>query len=146
MKHLIKLLGARIISRLRTKWRKDEPLGRFRAQVLFQRIPLKKKRDKETSWEAITEESRLTIIFDGVILQQEAEIMQNLVHGILKTGGYRIMMDLSKVPVISKRGIDALMTIRKQSQIQGCKVEIKRIHPVVRLTLEEQGLDKFFNL
>lgn len=90
------------------------------------------------------EDMIITITLEGVILQQEAATMQRIFNAVLITEFTKLILDLSDVLTISQRGIEALLGFRSKSKKQGRELEIHGIHPIVRRTLEEQGVDKAF--
>ncbi len=110
--------------------------GRFRIELVFARSQKKKKKQEKVV--------RLTL--EGVILQQEAAIVQKCFEAVWSASFNKLILNLSMVPVISQRGINALLRLRNKLKKQGRKLEIHGLLPTVRLTLEELGLNKAFVL
>jgi anti-anti-sigma factor len=104
--------------------------GRFRIELIFTRSP-----------------AVVRVTLQGVILQQEAAIVQKCFDAVLSAPlEGKLILDLAGVPVISQRGIAALVRLRKKLKKQGRELEIHRLRPIVRLALEELGLSKTFVL
>ncbi|HEX9653317.1 MAG TPA: STAS domain-containing protein, partial [bacterium] len=65
---------------------------------------------------------------------------------VLDTSFSRLVLDISKVPTISQRGIEALLGFRNKSKKRDLEIEIHGIHPIVSQTLKELGLEKAFKI
>jgi anti-anti-sigma factor len=105
--------------------------GRFRIELVFARSPSKV----------------VSVTLEGVILQQEAAIVQKCFDAVLSDPlAGKLILDLSSVPVISQRGIHALLRLRNKLKKQRRELEIHGLQPTVRLTFEELGLSKAFIL
>ena len=111
--------------------------GRFRIELVFTRTPSNAKRQRQA----------VVVALEGVILQQEAAVVQKCFNAAL---GFplegKLILDLSGVPVISQRGIAVLLRLRNKLKQQGRDLEIYGLQPTVRLALEELGLSKIFML
>lgn len=104
--------------------------GRFGVELVFMRSP-----------------SVVRVRLEGVILQQEAGIVQKCFDAVLSSAMEgKLILDLAGVPVISQRGIKALLRFRNKLKKQGRELEIHRLQPTVRLALEELGLSRLFVL
>jgi anti-anti-sigma factor len=111
--------------------------GRFRVELIFTRSPSNAK----------DQENVVSVTIEGVILQQEAAIMQKCFDAVLSAPlEGKLILDLAGVPVISQRGIEALLRLRNKLKKQGRELEIHGLQPTVRLSLEELGLSKTFVL
>ncbi len=111
--------------------------GRFRVELVFPRSPSSAKQQSPA----------VRGTFEGVILQQEAAILQKCFDAVLSASGEgKLILDLAGVPVISQRGIEALVRLRKRLKKQGRELEIHGLQPTVRLTLDELELSKTFVL
>ncbi len=111
--------------------------GRFRIELVFARSPSNAKK----------QDSVVSVTLEGVILQQEAAIVQKCFDAVLRDPlAGKLILDLSSVPVISQRGIDVLLRLRNKLQKQGRELEIHGLQPSMHLTLDELGLSKAFRL
>jgi anti-anti-sigma factor len=109
--------------------------GGFRIELVFARSPSNAK----------DQEKVVSITITGVILQQEAAIVQKCFDAILNAPlPDKLILNLSRMPVISQRGIEVLLRLCKKLKKQGREMEIHGLQPAVRLTLEELGLSKTF--
>lgn len=120
--------------------------GRFRIEVVWQCVPAKKKNSTDKHLRDSVKERIATILLDGVILQQEGAFTQRCFKAVLDTEIDKVRLDLGNVPVISGQGIKALLRLLNRLKKKGLKLEIQRLHPTVRLTFEELGLSRIFNL
>ncbi|MCI0694751.1 STAS domain-containing protein [candidate division KSB1 bacterium] len=109
--------------------------GRFRIELVFAGAPSNAKQQSKV----------VSVTLEGVILQQEAAVVQKCFDAVLSAPlAGKLILDLSSVPVISQRGIDVLLRLRNKLKKQGRELEIHGLQPTVRLTLEELGLSKVF--
>lgn len=111
--------------------------GRFRIELVFAGALSNVKQ----------QDSIVSVTLEGVILQQEAAIVQKCFDAVLSAPlAGKLILDLSGVPVISQRGIEALLRLRNKLKRRGREPEFHGFQPTVRLALEELGLSKLFML
>jgi anti-anti-sigma regulatory factor len=120
--------------------------GCLRIEIVWKRVLVNEGQQSHEPVADKSDKKMATIVLEGVILQQETKILQKFFDVVLTTFVSKLVLDLSKVPAISQRGIDALLRLRKKSKKRGCELEIHGIHPNVRLILEDLGLSKAFVL
>ncbi len=119
---------------------------RFRIELVFERLPANPERRNRNPANGGAPEKFVTIALEGVILQQEAAIVQKCLDAVLLVPFSKLILDLSRVPVISQRGIEVLLRMRNKLKKRGRVLEIHGLQSTVRLTLKELGLGKTFVL
>gem|GEM_PF-3776406 len=79
-------------------------------------------------------------------MSEEAALLQKCVESLLRISHEKMILHLSRVPIISGRGIAALLRLCRQAKKLHRVLEIRGLHPSLRRTLEELGLGKAFGL
>jgi len=93
-----------------------------------------------------TPEKWVTLKLAGVVLQEEAALLQKCVEALLRIPYQKMILHLGRVPIIRGRGIAALLRLCHQAKKLQRTLEIRGLHPSLRRTLEELGLGKAFGL
>ncbi len=122
----------------------QETHSRFRIDVVWERLLSNDKQRREEILQGRVEKRVVTVTLEGIVLQQEAAILQKFFEGMLAVPTGNFNLEMSKVPAISQRGIDALLRLRNELKKKGHELIIQSLHPTVRLTLDELGLNKAF--
>lgn len=79
-------------------------------------------------------------------MQEEASLLQKCVEALLRIPHQKMILHLGRAPIISGRGIAALLRLLRQAKKLQRTLEIRGPHPGLRRTLEELGLGKALGL
>jgi len=127
--------GKSPVTRSRKPHTAPEP---FRCEITWNHEPLAIKPSQNQ-----TPEKWVTLKLAGVVLRDEAALLQKCVEALLRIPCQKMILHLGRAPIISERGIAGLL---HQAKKQQRTLEIRGRHPCLRRTLEELGLGKAFGL
>lgn len=91
-------------------------------------------------------EKWITLRLTGMVLKEEAALLQKCVEALLRIPHQKIILYLGRLPTISGRGIAALLRLCRQAKKLQHTLEVRSLHPSLRRTFEELGLGKVFGL
>jgi anti-anti-sigma regulatory factor len=118
-------------------------LERFRIEIVWKRAPAGKGKKSPALGSSL---KMVIIAVEGLVLQDHATLMQKCFDAALVVPFQKLLLDLSGVPVISQRGIKALLRLHYKLKKQGRALEIHGLQPAVHQTLVDLGLNKIFLL